>query len=57
MSLSPKGKKPDGRDDPIPVVIERRKRRTACMCCPQPAVVLHFRGLQIADNFASSSPA
>jgi len=25
MSLSPKGKKPDGRDNPIPVVIERRR--------------------------------
>jgi hypothetical protein len=30
MSLSPKGKKPDGRENPIPVVIERRVVRAVC---------------------------
>jgi hypothetical protein len=42
MSLSPKGKKPDGRDNPIPVVIERRcaPRRLRAAYCPQPVVVL-----------------
>jgi len=58
ISLSER-QKPDGRDIPIPVVIERRQRRTVCVlpAVNRRAMLSASRGLQIADNFAASSPA